>query len=470
MFNDPKKALFVSMLFFMFLEILWVIFRLVLPILSENTFNYLRYFVYLFSPITFSDLIYELVSKHEFNQLIQTNFGLLIGYLFLDLFLYILIAILFDKLTFGQNQSIFEFFKNITQQEQHVNNSELNIKIEKITKTFKKDTSKTNSILNLFKPKTEILTVLNELDLEIKKGEITCLLGKNGCGKSTLFSLIVGLLKPNDGNIYINNLNVNTNIDDIRSKLGICPQDDLIFQNLSVLDHLRIFAIIKTSLNGNGVIRNFKDMDKIIDSILNELEFMDFKYKIASDLSGGQKRKLAFAISIIGNPEILLIDEVSSGMDIQNRQLIWTILQKFRKNGKIIFLTTHQMEEADAISDIIHILKNGKLEVSGSPLYLKNHFGIGYSLDMICRDGGESIRKVEQFISNFISDPTKFEFESSGNECKCTLSNDLLPQFPTLFKQLTEKKDEIGLQSFIVTQSTLEQVFLKLNPDLEAEQ
>nr|CAG4716578.1 unnamed protein product [Naegleria fowleri] len=384
------------------------------------------------------------------------------------------------------------------------------------------------------------MVVLNDLTVDIKEGEITVFIGKNGVGKSTLVSLLSGQLKPESGEIYVNDLNVKDHIDEIRSRIGLCPQEDLIFPRLSVVDHLRIFGMIKRKkelllttttrrtttrtmenvfhgYDDDDIVREskngcmslfhsfssiFKSLESQIDHLLDLLEFSEFKYKDASTLSGGQKRKLSFAISIIGNPEILILDEVSTGVDIHNRQIIWNVLQQFRKQPrKIIILTTHQMEEADVLGDQIHIMKNGQLEVSGSSLYLKNHYGIGYCIEMTLQLPSSlqysqqqyaqqqqhsqqqqysheivtSLRKIQSYFEENISDTSKFKLihpslpssqsspysQQHSLNTLCVLSNDLISQFPSLLKGLSLRKEELGIASFMVTQSTLEQVVLK---------
>eukprot|EP01080_Neovahlkampfia_damariscottae_P005091 gene5091-8690_t len=245
-------------------------------------------------------------------------------------------------------------------------NKDLNgIHLNGITKIFSSD----ESIFGYCKKNEEI--AVDDLCLNIKKGEIFALLGANGAGKSTTFKMICGLLKPTSGSIKINNLDIFENIDLIHSFLGVCSQDDIFFEKLTAKEHLKIFGEIK------GIKKN--EIEKRILNALNEVGLFEFKDQIVSEFSGGMKRKLSIAIALIGNPKFIILDEPTTGMDPNSRRNIWKILQKLKKKI-LILLSTHSMEEADILADRIAIMKKGKLEVTGTSLYLKGHYGIGYCL------------------------------------------------------------------------------------------
>ena len=482
LFTDSKKAVTVAQLLFMALEFLWVAFRVVLPLVKPDLVYYLQYVFYLFSPVAFCDIIFNMTVKFELKKkyFSFSNFSdiyIAFIYILADIALYFVIAVIFDKVGSGQNQSVLDyvkqFFKSSTTRDE--DNVELvsqsQIQVSHVSKTFTVSTD--TKLISCFIPKTKTQVVLDDFSIEINRGEITCLLGRNGSGKTTLVSLICGILKPDQGDISVCGMDVKDSIDNIRSVLGICPQDDIIFPKLSVLDHLRIFAMLKTSNHPESILVNLKRMDSMIDEILEILEFTEHKFKMASVLSGGQKRKLAFAISIIGNPQILLLDETTTGMDVENRQLVWKLLQEYRRQGKIILLVSQSMEEAEKLGDMIHIIKNGKLEVSGNSLFLKNHYGIEYHLNVIC-DSDQSLEKLTSFFTERIHDSSKYSITEESNvggsstiEYKCSLANDLVPQFPSLLKEFCQKKEELGVSSFGFTQATLEQVFLKLYPEVD---
>ena len=210
--------------------------------------------------------------------------------------------------TFVEDESIYSSYK-------------IGIKIENINKSFKQ--------LGVIKQ------AVKDLSLNIYEGQISVLLGANGAGKSTTISMITGLCEPNQGNITINNIDIVKNTKNARKYLGYCPQHNLLFDNLTVYEHLKFFSKLKENFN-----------EKEIDQMLDIINLSDKKHALSKNLSGGMKRKLSVAIAFIGNSKIVILDEPSSGMDPQARHSTWSLLQKFKKeNNTTILLTTHFMDE-----------------------------------------------------------------------------------------------------------------------------
>ena len=151
--------------------------------------------------------------------------------------------------------------------------------------------------------------------------------------KSTTISMITGLTSPTGGSILIDGVDVMKNTQEARSNIGYCPQHNLLFDDLTVYEHLKFFSKLKENFN-----------DKEIDNMLEMLNLSDKKFTLSKSLSGGMKRKLSVGIAFIGGSKIVILDEPSSGMDPQARHSTWTLLQKFKKERKCtILLTTHFM-------------------------------------------------------------------------------------------------------------------------------
>ena len=193
------------------------------------------------------------------------------------------------------------------------------------------------------------IKALNNVSLEIKDGELFGLLGVNGAGKSTLIKILCGLTRKTSGDITINGLDLDTNIDKIKELIDISPQETSVANNLTVKENLEFFASIysdKYQESVNEIIEVFN-----LNNILNQR---------AKTLSGGYKRKLSIAIALISNPQILFLDEPTLGLDVFARRELWTIIHKL-KNDITIILTSHYLEEIEFLCDRVGILSKGEL-------------------------------------------------------------------------------------------------------------
>ncbi|XP_041361874.1 cholesterol transporter ABCA5-like [Gigantopelta aegis] len=230
-----------------------------------------------------------------------------------------------------------------------------------------------SNISKVFIDKKTTVTAVDELTLNIYEDQITALLGHNGAGKTTLINMLCGLSPPTSGTATINGMDVShsRDMETIRSMTGVCPQHDILYDDLTCREHLSIFAGIKA----------VKDEDKdAVETIMNAVDIIDQADMFSKNLSGGQKRKLSVAIALIGDPKMLILDEPTAGMDSSSRRHLWSLLKNL-KDGKIILLTTHFMDEADILADRKAIINHGRLKCSGSSLFLKQRFGIGYHLN-----------------------------------------------------------------------------------------
>lgn len=183
--------------------------------------------------------------------------------------------------------------------------------------------------------------------------------------------------------------------------MGVVPQFDILWGELTANEHMMIFSKIK------GV--PDEDIDAMTDELLESVGLLQVKYARVMNFSGGMKRRLSVAISSIGNPRIIFMDEPTTGMDPVSRRDVWNLIQRLKRN-KVIVLTTHAMEEADILSDRLAVICDGKLKCVGTPLYLKNAYGDGYRLSFVCEPGNEGT------IINLMSQiaPTSKLIDESG--------------------------------------------------------
>ena len=210
------------------------------------------------------------------------------------------------------------------------------------------------------------IKAVNNLSFRVKDGELFSFLGINGAGKSTTINMICGELKKDSGTILVCDKEVEQNYKYIKQKIGVVFQDSLLDKSLSVYDNLKLKAALY-GITGNNFIKKYEELSNLFD--LKEIEKQTIK-----QLSGGQRRRVDIARAIIHSPEILILDEPTTGLDPGTRKKIWKVLNSLRKENKLtIFLTTHYMEEA-VDSDYIVILDKGSIVAEGTPHELKNQY------------------------------------------------------------------------------------------------
>ena len=229
------------------------------------------------------------------------------------------------------------------------------------------------------------IKAVNNLSFRVKDGELFSFLGINGAGKSTTINMICGELKKDSGTILVCDKEVDSDDKYIKRKIGVVFQESLLDKSLTVYDNLKIKASLY-GITGNNFVKRYNELSKLFD--LYEIE-----RQTISQLSGGQKRRVDIARAMIHNPEILILDEPTTGLDPGTRKKIWKVLNSLRKNSKLtIFLTTHYMEEA-VDSDYIVILDKGSIVAEGTPLELKNKFA--YDMILIYNINEDEIKKLK---------------------------------------------------------------------------
>ncbi|KAK3103896.1 hypothetical protein FSP39_022745 [Pinctada imbricata] len=283
------------------------------------------------------------------------------------------------------------------------------------------------------------------------KGQITALLGHNGAGKTTTMSMLTGFLPPTSGSARVGGHDIVQNIEGVRRSLGMCPQHDILFDTMSVENHLQFYARMK------GV--DSKDLKKEVDEMINTLGLQTKRDALSMTLSGGQKRKLSVGIALIGGSEIVILDEPTSGMDPGARRQTWDILQKFR-NDRCMVLSTHFMDEADVLGDRIAIMAEGVVKCCGTSLFLKKAFGAGYHLVMVKSTSGCNVDTVTQLIQSHI--PSAIKESEISMELSYLLPFDQSSKFKSLFEEVETRSQSLGIASFGVSATTMEEVFLKV--------
>lgn len=291
---------------------------------------------------------------------------------------------------------------------------------------------------------------VNNMTMNIYNGQLTALLGHNGAGKSTTISMITGLIPPTSGQIVVNGYDLSTSMDEVRNILGLCPQYNILFDQLTVREHLRLFATLKGHPSN--------DIDHEIQQMVETLMLTDKIDTLSSALSGGMKRKLSVGIALIANSKVVILDEPTSGMDPAARRSTWDMLQRFRRDRTIVF-TTHFMDEADVLGDRIAIMGNGHVRCCGSPFFLKTSYGVGYHL-ILSKDAHSDAQQIFHLVQRHI--PSSRLESAISAECKILLPHETTPKFPELFDDLEANKDDLQIFSIGLSETTIEEVFMKI--------
>jgi len=322
-----------------------------------------------------------------------------------------------------------------------------------------KDRKKKDDVLkikNIVKTFEDGKTAVNHVNLNFYKDEIFALLGHNGAGKTTLISMLTGLYEATEGNVYYDgdDILIGNNMDKFRLKLGICPQHDVLFEDLTIKEHLEMFSIFK------GV--PSEEIENEVNKSLNDFQLNEIKDIVVEDLSAGKKRQLSIAIALIGGSKVIFLDEPSSGMDITSRRNLWEILKR-QLDQKIIILTTHYMEEASVLGSRIGIINEGRMKCIGTPLFLIERFGKYMSINI----NKEEDANNENIINYIISKTKDTQYEVLSEEIlfripKSNYSEGGFLDLGEFFTDLDNNLYNLRIKSYSVSMPTLEDVFLNV--------
>ena len=297
-------------------------------------------------------------------------------------------------------------------------------------------------INNLSKAYGNGFKALNSVNLNIKKGEIFAMLGPNGAGKTTLISIICGIVKPTSGNVTVDGFNIIDDYRETRSKIGLVPQELTLEQFETVLNNVSY----SRGLYGK------KPNSQYIEKILKDLSLWDKKDLRLNQLSGGMKRRVLIAKALSHEPSILFLDEPTAGVDVELRQDMWKVVEELRKTGVTIILTTHYIEEAEAIADRVGVINQGEIIVVDETKELLKKMGH----KKLTIDLQDEISKVPESLVkyNLTLGKDNMSIDYTYNvQAKQTGITDLLKDLKDAGLKLRDLKTE---------QSTLEKIFVSL--------
>ncbi|CAC5380658.1 ABCA3 [Mytilus coruscus] len=313
------------------------------------------------------------------------------------------------------------------------------------------------NLKKVFKTNGSMKTAVEGMTLNIYEGQITALLGHNGAGKTTTISMLTGFFPPSSGTAKVNGYDIRKDITSVRSSLGLCPQHDILFDSLTVEEHLQFFASLKGC-----------PKDKVkdeVDSMITQINLKNKRSAASKTLSGGMKRKLSVGIALIAGSKIVILDEPSSGLDPDARRQIWTVLQK-NKEGRTMILTTHFMDEADLLGDRIAIMAEGEVKCYGTSLFLKNKYGAGYHM-VIVKDVKCDVNRMTEVIKSYV--PSAEMENNVGAELSYILPHECSHKFEEMFTDIEENKAAYGIASYGASVTTMEEVFLRVGENRSIE-
>uniref|UniRef100_A0AAQ4S8C3 P-type phospholipid transporter n=1 Tax=Gasterosteus aculeatus aculeatus TaxID=481459 RepID=A0AAQ4S8C3_GASAC len=310
------------------------------------------------------------------------------------------------------------------------------------------------------------------LTMNFYESQITALLGQNGAGKTTTMSILTGMFPPTSGTATIYAKDIRTDMDNIRQSLGMCPQYNTLF-HMTVAEHILFYSLLKG--------RPIAEAQQEVENMLQDMGLPHKRDELTQNLSGGMQRKLSVALAFVGGAKVVILDEPTSGVDPYSRRSIWDLLLKYRE-GRTVIMSTHHMDEADLLSDRVAIISQGRLHCCGSPIFLKNCFGAGFYLTLVRRMKDNTpkvgivalcvcLRKIISYpwspgnmesITALIHHhvPQALLIEAIGQELTYLLPNqNFQPRaYASLFRELEETLVDLGLSSFGVSDTSLEEV------------
>ncbi len=290
------------------------------------------------------------------------------------------------------------------------------------------------------------LVAVNGIDLTIKEGEIFGLLGPNGAGKSTTLNMLLGLLPPTSGKVIVNGIDMHKNPHAAREDIGIVTQETVVEAELTAEQNLMIFGRLYHIPP--------QELQKDIDFALELAALTNFRNAYAGTFSGGMKRRLEVSKALMHSPKLLLLDEPTTGLDVQNRTQIWNLLREINKKQNVtILMTTQYLEEADQLCNRIGIIDHGKLIALGTPSELRQKIGMSNIIEVSADK--DNLQKVASAFKSIGLDPAIL-----SNKVTAAGGSSATKKIEMLIKEISAKK--ITIQNISMHEPTIDDVFLKL--------
>ena len=298
------------------------------------------------------------------------------------------------------------------------------------------------TINNLSKVYDNGFKALNDVNLEVKQGEILAMLGPNGAGKTSLISIICGIVKPSSGTVTVDNFDIIKDYRETRSRIGLVPQEL----------NLESFETVFDNVSYSRGLYGKKPKPEHIEKILKDLSLWDKKDQRLRQLSGGMKRRVLIAKALSHEPKILFLDEPTAGVDVELRRDMWNVVDELRKTGVTIILTTHYIEEAEAIADRVAVINQGEIIV------------VEDKKELIKKMGHKKLNiELQEKITEIPKDLVKYNLEIDDEHMSLIYTYNVGAEKTGITNLLQDLKDTgLKLRDLKTEQSNLEKIFVNL--------
>ncbi|MCP4761019.1 MAG: ATP-binding cassette domain-containing protein [archaeon] len=295
------------------------------------------------------------------------------------------------------------------------------------------------------------LVAVDGLSFNVPKGSLVGFLGPNGAGKSTTIKMLSTILPPTMGSASIMGYDLYKDRKKIRELIGVCPQELVFWDKLTARENIHLIARMHKMKRS--------DYKEKTDELLGRMNLLNRADDLSNTFSGGMKRRLNVLMAVIHDPEVFFFDEPSAGLDPQSRRVVWDFIKDFEKEKKTVILTTHNMEEADDLSDQLLIIDHGKIIAEGSPQELKGKIGVGDIIEF--RLIQEELKMRDEIVS-FLNNQSDILWSRSLGKERITFSSlDGLRKISGFYEKI-ESSFKIKMRDLVVRQNTLEDVFINL--------
>ncbi|XP_069859783.1 ATP-binding cassette sub-family A member 17-like isoform X1 [Dipodomys merriami] len=334
-----------------------------------------------------------------------------------------------------------------------------------VIKNYLETLCKTNPLVvkevsKVYDVKVPLLAV-NKVSFTVQAKECFGLVGLNGAGKTSIFKILTGQKPATSGDAFVRSLNISSELGKVRRLIGYCPQFDALPNFMTGRETLVMYARIR------GIPESHINI--CVNQIIDDFIMLMYADKLIKTYSGGNKRKLSIGIALIGEPAVIFLDEPSTGMDPMARRLLWDTVARARESGKAIVITSHSMEECEALCTRLAIMVQGQFKCLGSPQYLKSKFGSGYSLQAKVHSEGqqEALEEFKAFV-DLTFPGSVLEDEHQGLVCYHLPGHNLC--WSKVFGSLEKAKRKYKLEDYFINQVSLEDVFLSFTNPIQPTQ
>lgn len=280
------------------------------------------------------------------------------------------------------------------------------------------------------------IVAVDHVSFDVRRGEIFGILGPNGAGKTTTLEMIEGLRRPDDGSAVVDGVDVREDPRGVRARIGVQLQEAAFFDRLTVEETLELFGTFHRTHVPPG-------------PVIERMQLTDRRQTWVMNLSGGQRQRLSIAVALINDPQIIFLDEPTTGLDPQARRNLWEVIESFRREGRTVILTTHYMEEAQRLCDRVAIMDHGRIVAMDSPRALIREYSPGTTVALTVLEGQVAYSSL----------PGVQHVESANGEVVLSTA-DPIQTVNALME--SNRRGQIGFQQLRVEEGTLEDVFLHL--------